>query len=368
MTKPNPRGQDRFSTQKGLKRRKLAPIGVVGDRSPVEYGGGVIYQGPGDEVELHYFQPYDDGTDAVTLSVIDIESDAMSDLDWVNWTGVASYIGMDVDELKGYASSSDPHARASVYESVGMYSGFHELDLEQTESTVAVLDRRYDKDINKAHRAEEQSRMARSTNPGGKHIACGTEITKKECRQLQHVYESARERGYSPERAAKQAWGSLSNPRRTVLMNWGHERARRATNGAGLGGFLGSLVGVVIGLPFGQPLVSVLLSTLGGAAGARYAAQSDRKERATVGGGVGGVFGPIFAALGGYLAGRKPDKRARNPDEGLALPKPRAPTAKRKKNPAATKPKAAKRKSNPGRGPSSGVNAGALAQRLAAGG
>lgn len=54
----------------------------------------------------------------------------------------------------------------------------------------------------------------RGWNPRGKHIACGSEITPKECRQLQHVYESAKDRGYSAERAAKQAWGSLRhNPR-----------------------------------------------------------------------------------------------------------------------------------------------------------
>jgi len=143
-------------------------------------------------------------------------------------------------------------------------------------------------------------------NPKGKHISCGTEITAKECRQLQHVYESARDRGYSPERAAKQAWGSLRNPPDPTIAR---AHANRMMNGAGLGGFLGSLAGVVIGLPFGQPLLSVLLSTAGGAAGARYAAKPDRKERATVGGGVGGVFGPLFAALGGYIGGRHPDKK-----------------------------------------------------------
>jgi hypothetical protein len=149
-------------------------------------------------------------------------------------------------------------------------------------------------------------------NPKGRHISCGSRITAKQCRQLQHVYESARDRGFSPERAAKQAWGSLENPPDPRTMR---ARANRMMNGAGLGGFIGSLAGVVIGLPFGQPLLSVLLSTVGGATGARYAAQGDRKERSTVGGGVGGVFGPLGAALGGYIGGRHPD-RSRNPGHG----------------------------------------------------
>jgi len=47
----------------------------------------------------------------------------------------------------------------------------------------------------------------------GDHIACGTEISNKDCRQLQHVYKSARKRKASKTSAAQQAWGSLQeNP------------------------------------------------------------------------------------------------------------------------------------------------------------
>jgi hypothetical protein len=57
-----------------------------------------------------------------------------------------------------------------------------------------------------------------TSNPRGKHIACGSELTAKECRQLQHVYESAQDAGYSAERSAKQAWGSLRrNPRAKLI-------------------------------------------------------------------------------------------------------------------------------------------------------
>lgn len=50
-------------------------------------------------------------------------------------------------------------------------------------------------------------------NPRGKHIACGKKTSKKDCRQLQHVYESARSRGASKTSASQQAWGSLrENP------------------------------------------------------------------------------------------------------------------------------------------------------------
>lgn len=57
--------------------------------------------------------------------------------------------------------------------------------------------------------ALDQMEIPMTRNPRGKHIACGSRIGAKDCRQLQHVYESAKRRGASDERAAKQAWGSL---------------------------------------------------------------------------------------------------------------------------------------------------------------
>ena len=68
------------------------------------------------------------------------------------------------------------------------------------------------------HYWNETSMRKVSRNPGGQHIACGSEITDKECRQLQHVYESAKDRGYSAERSAQQAWGSLRhNPKGQLI-------------------------------------------------------------------------------------------------------------------------------------------------------
>jgi len=57
-------------------------------------------------------------------------------------------------------------------------------------------------------------------NPAGRHIACG-DLPPKQCRQLQHVYESAIGRGFSKQRAAQQAWSTVnrtmeSNPMKTA--------------------------------------------------------------------------------------------------------------------------------------------------------
>lgn len=48
-------------------------------------------------------------------------------------------------------------------------------------------------------------------NPGRQHLSCG-DLSPKKCRQRQDIYESARSRGYSKERSAKQAMGVTSNP------------------------------------------------------------------------------------------------------------------------------------------------------------
>jgi hypothetical protein len=94
----------------------------------------------------------------------------------------------------------------------------------------------------------------------------------------------------------------------------------------GTGAFFGSLAGVGVGsllamaspesLSGAVPIGLALLSAGGGVLGARYMAPEDRQNRATVGGGVGGLFGPIGAAIGGYAAGRKPDKIKENPATG----------------------------------------------------
>ncbi len=68
------------------------------------------------------------------------------------------------------------------------------------------------------HETVGAGKQDKSTNPRGKHIACGSRISKKKCRQLQHVYTSQKKRGLSDERAAKSAWGSLRNPEKGSTM------------------------------------------------------------------------------------------------------------------------------------------------------
>ncbi|MBW2673873.1 MAG: hypothetical protein JRD89_10740, partial [Deltaproteobacteria bacterium] len=70
-------------------------------------------------------------------------ADFLSWFDWVKWADVARSIGMDEDELLGYAGSSDAMARASVAESIAGYYGWGELDPYPSTSTAAELEARW---------------------------------------------------------------------------------------------------------------------------------------------------------------------------------------------------------------------------------
>jgi len=166
--------------------------------------------------------------------------------------------------------------------------------------------------LREANLTKRNTSMAkRRSNPGRQHVSCG-DLSDKDCRQLQHVYESARARGFTKQRAAQQAWGSLDNPGRPKRRRRNGARGRKK-NGAGLGAFLGSLVGSALGFGVASVPLAILGSIGGGALGGHLGAPKDRRKRGSVGGAVGAaILGPIGAAAGGYIAGREPD-RSDNP-------------------------------------------------------
>lgn len=127
-----------------MAKRKI--IGHVGDLNPVEHWGGVVYDA-GYGPHLLYFQSYD-AEGRTMVSVYDFSIDNFDRSDWYDWDAVASYIGwdeisidLDVDMgLKDYALSLDcekhPMVCASIYESLGSYYGFGELDHEPSEMSL----------------------------------------------------------------------------------------------------------------------------------------------------------------------------------------------------------------------------------------
>jgi hypothetical protein len=126
--------------------------GQLGDINPLDYSGGVVYQSGYGEPVLEYTHglegiegvgPYDEDVEDVELEVyrVSIEEDVLEDLSWVDWKSVASYIDMPVSELKEHAKSGNVMARASVYEAVGSYEGWHELDSEPLRIKYSKLDK-----------------------------------------------------------------------------------------------------------------------------------------------------------------------------------------------------------------------------------
>ena len=129
--------------------------GIIGDMNPIEHDGGVVYQeGEDQSPEVLYFQGWtDDEGPRVTVSTFCVEDNVLEDLTWVDWDSVASYIGMEVGELKGHAASDNVLARAQVYESVAGYCGFGELDSQPRELTLEQAEKEYGEFVDSCHAA-----------------------------------------------------------------------------------------------------------------------------------------------------------------------------------------------------------------------
>jgi len=136
---------------------KTKILGHVGDVNPVEHWGGVVYdEGYGHGPHLLYFQNekladflsgYAEGE--MMVSIYDFPIDNFHRSDWYDWDAVASYIGWDRSMgLKDYALSldceKDPLTCAWLYESLGSYYGFGELDHEPTEMTLEDAENFYE--------------------------------------------------------------------------------------------------------------------------------------------------------------------------------------------------------------------------------
>jgi hypothetical protein len=111
---------------------------------------------------------------------------------------------------------------------------------------------------------------------------------------------------YAPP-GAKQNNGRRRNPAPAKKKNPARGRKK---NGAGLGAAIGSAVGAAVGMGVGSLALAGIGSVAGGAIGGHVGAPKDRKKRGAAGGAIGGaLLGPIGAGVGGYIAGRKPDRK-----------------------------------------------------------
>ncbi len=150
------------------------PIGILGDVSPVEHGGGILYHDPTDDTyRVIYFEPYVSGRREEMINVyafgIAGPGDVLDDLSWVDWDSIASSSGISVEDLKAAADSKDPMVRARLYEEVGQIDGFLNLDAYPSEGNVGTAADHWDDDIEDAHKAERKTRRPnRRRKPKGK--------------------------------------------------------------------------------------------------------------------------------------------------------------------------------------------------------
>jgi len=127
--------------------------GVIGDMNPIEHDGGVVFD-RGHGAEMVYFRGWhDDEGPRVTVYELTIADDVVADASWVDWDSVASCIGMDVDELKGYGTDENVLARAQVYESISAAYGFREFDSQPQELTLEEAEKEYGDLVDRAHAA-----------------------------------------------------------------------------------------------------------------------------------------------------------------------------------------------------------------------
>jgi hypothetical protein len=129
--------------------------GIIGDTNPIEHGGGVVYQEEDQSPEVLYFQGWEDEDGPrVTVSRFSVEDDVLKDLTWADWDKVASFIGIETQALKEYATAPNVLARAQVYESVASYSGFINLDGEPRHMTLEQAEKEYGEFVDEAHAAK----------------------------------------------------------------------------------------------------------------------------------------------------------------------------------------------------------------------
>jgi len=130
--------------------------GIIGDCNPIEHGGGVVYENE-HGIEVVYFRGWsDDYGPRVSIARFTVEKSVIEDLPWVDWKGVASFIGVNEEALLEYAVANNVLARAQVYESIGSYHGFQNLDHEQRELTLEEAENEYGELVDRAHRESQR--------------------------------------------------------------------------------------------------------------------------------------------------------------------------------------------------------------------
>jgi hypothetical protein len=111
---------------------KYRIIGRLGDVDPIEYGGGAVFT-DGKNRWLEYTHgreelSWDDlSVEKLEVYQVDIDDDVLDWHDWVKLKDLASYTGLDEEELLEY-SKGTLNERAQLLSDIASYYGWYELD------------------------------------------------------------------------------------------------------------------------------------------------------------------------------------------------------------------------------------------------
>ena len=145
---------------------KITVLANIGDRYPMDYGGHIVFQAEAPDGRVTYHSEYWDepilmrarpkpvsrdgllqvheaAEEVYEVYRWDIERDAVSDLEWADLQGVADTLGRSLSELEEAGRSDDPIRRAVLYEEVGRYHGFMELDAMPVKFSRAEMEERW---------------------------------------------------------------------------------------------------------------------------------------------------------------------------------------------------------------------------------
>lgn len=96
-------------------------------------GGYVVYENDNDELQIFAWEPNQPDDEYprsyTTWFVVMAEAgEVLSDLDWVDWDHVRSFVGWKMDEVENLNRTEAPCSRAELYEAVSSYWGWGEMD------------------------------------------------------------------------------------------------------------------------------------------------------------------------------------------------------------------------------------------------
>jgi hypothetical protein len=131
-----------------MRRAPRQYIGTIGDLSPIEYGGAIVYKDSYGNYAMTVFDPVEDDVYVYDDIILDPKELGDYDLD-----GALSYAGMTRSDLKG-VDLGNPLALADIYMLIGSYGGYeNSLNADADQMTIRQAERKYGRAVDAAQAA-----------------------------------------------------------------------------------------------------------------------------------------------------------------------------------------------------------------------